>query len=234
MTVLILLVFVWLITRKLKYLFLIVTSLAVNIAVALIFYYLFGLEMQLYSLAGITVSLNLVIDSTIVMTDHILHRRNLKAFLSVLAATLTTMGALVIIFFLDERIRLNLQDFAAVVIINLAVSLMVALFFVPSMIEKIGLVRRITGKKRRLVLPGLTQTFKTRFGTDFQTFPRLFLLLLLCSHPFFCAVGAGLYACCYCWVSVCPFFCCPTNWKEGENGKLLTIRYSVRIPIRSR
>lgn len=137
LTVLILLVFVWLITRKLKYLFLIVTSLSVNIAVALIFYCLFGLEMQLYSLAGITVSLNLVIDSTIVMTDHILHRRNLKAFMSVLAATLTTMGALVIIFFLDEKIRLNLQDFAAVVIINLAVSLMVALFFVPAMMEKL-------------------------------------------------------------------------------------------------
>ncbi len=152
LTVLILLVFVWLITRKLKYLFLIVTSLAVNIAVALIFYYLFGLEMQLYSLAGITVSLNLVIDSTIVMTDHILHRRNLKAFMSVLAATLTTMGALVIIFFLDEKIRLNLQDFAAVVIINLAVSLMVALFFVPAMIEKMGLVKRITGKKRRFLV----------------------------------------------------------------------------------
>ncbi len=152
LTVLILLVFVWLITRKLKYLFLIVTSLAVNIAVALIFYYLFGLEMQLYSLAGITVSLNLVIDSTIVMTDHILHRRNLKAFMSVLAATLTTMGALVIIFFLDEKIRLNLQDFAAVVIINLAVSLMVALFFVPAMIEKMGLVKRIMGKKRRFLV----------------------------------------------------------------------------------
>lgn len=97
--------------------------------------------MQLYSLAGITVSLNLVIDNTIVMTDHILHRRNLKAFMSILAATLTTMGALVIIFFLDEKIRLNLQDFAAVVIINLAVSLFVALFFVPALIEKIGLKR---------------------------------------------------------------------------------------------
>ncbi len=168
LTVLILLVFVWLITRKLKYLFLIVTSLAVNIAVALIFYYLFGLEMQLYSLAGITVSLNLVIDSTIVMTDHILHRRNLKAFLSVLAATLTTMGALVIIFFLDEKIRLNLQDFAAVVIINLAVSLMVALFFVPSMIEKIGLVRRITGKKRRLVLPLWTRRWAAACGFSYR------------------------------------------------------------------
>ena len=112
--------------------FLIVTSLAVNVAIAVIFYYAFGLEMQLYSLAGITVSLNLVIDNTIVMSDHYLRRGNRKAFMSVLAATLTTMGALVIIFFLDEKIRLNLQDFAAVVIINLGVSLLVALFlFLP-------------------------------------------------------------------------------------------------------
>ena len=147
LTVLILLVFVWIITLNLKYLLLIVTSLAINISVAVIFYYLFGLEMQLYSLAGITVSLNLVIDSTIVMTDHILHRRNLKAFMSVLAATLTTMGALVIIFFLDEKIRLNLQDFAAVVIINLAVSLFVALFFVPAMIDRIKLVKRQSVKR---------------------------------------------------------------------------------------
>ncbi len=147
LTVLILLVFVALITRNLRYIFLIVTSLSVNLAVAVIFYYAFGLEMQLYSLAGITISLNLVIDNTIVMTDHIVHRRNLKAFVSVLAATLTTIGALVIIFFLDEKIRLNLQDFAAVVIINLAVSLFVALFFVPAMIQKIGLVRSMTDDK---------------------------------------------------------------------------------------
>lgn len=99
LTVLILLVFVALITWNLRYLFLIVTSLSVNLAVAAIFYYAFGLEMQLYSLAGITISLNLVIDNTIVMTDHIRHRHNLKAFLSVLTATLTTVGALVIIFF---------------------------------------------------------------------------------------------------------------------------------------
>lgn len=143
LTVLILLIFVWLITLNIRYLFLIVVSLCVNMAVAVIFYYLFGLEMQLYSLAGITVSLNLIIDNTIVMTDHFLRRRNLKAFMSILAATLTTMGALVIIFFLDEKIRLNLQDFAAVVMINLAVSLLVALFFVPSLIGKIGLKKRV-------------------------------------------------------------------------------------------
>ena len=161
LTVLILLLFVAAITRNLRYLFLIVTSLAVNIAVALILYYLLGLEIQLYSLAGITISLNLVIDNIIVMTDHILRRRNLKAFMSVLAATLTTMGALVIIFFLDERIRLNLQDFAAVVIINLGVSLLVALFFVPPMIGKTGL-RRGRPARPRLWMKRLTVRF-TRF-----------------------------------------------------------------------
>ena len=44
-----------------------------------------------------------------------------------------------IIFFLDEKIRLNLQDFAAVVIINLAVSLFIALFLVPALIDKMNL-----------------------------------------------------------------------------------------------
>lgn len=139
LTVLILLLFVALITWNLRYLLLIVTSLSVNLAIAFIFYYLFGLEMQLYSLAGITISLNLVIDNTIVMTDHIRRKQNMEAFMAVLAATLTTVGALVIIFFLDEKLRADLQDFAAVVIISLLVSLFVALFFVPAMIQKIGI-----------------------------------------------------------------------------------------------
>ena len=168
-TVLILLLFVALITRNMRYLFLIVTGLTVNIAVAAIFYYAFGLEIQLYSLAGITISLNLVIDNIIVMTDHILRRRNLKAFMSVLAATLTTIGALVIIFFLDEKIRLNLQDFAAVVIINLGISLLVALFFVPPMIEKTGLAG---GKPRHV------RMWVKRGAVYFTRFYRGMIILL--------------------------------------------------------
>ena len=148
LTVLILLLFVIIITRSVKYLLLIVTSLAVNLFIAVIIYYLLGLEMQLYSLAGITISLSLVIDNTIIMTEHIRNSHNRKAILSILTATLTTMGALVIIFFLDESIRLNLQDFAAVVIVNLAVSLAVALFLVPALVDKLHLEWKTTGKRK--------------------------------------------------------------------------------------
>ena len=148
LTVLILLLFVLLITRNIKYMFLIVVSLTFNLAIAVILYYLLDLEMQLYSLAGITISLSLIIDNTIVMVDHIKNRQNKEAFLPILTATVTTMGALSIIFFLDEKIRLNLQDFAAVVIVNMMVSLLIALFFVPAMIDKMKMF-----EKKQLATP---------------------------------------------------------------------------------
>lgn len=160
LTVLILLLFVLLITRNVRYLFLIVVSLSINLCIAVIFYYLFELEIQLYSLAGITISLSLIIDNTIVMTDHIRNRQNMGAALSIVTATVTTIGALAIIFFLDEKIRINLQDFAAIVIINLAVSLLIALFFVPSLIERLGL-----NKKKQKV----SEVRKRRFITHPKT-----------------------------------------------------------------
>lgn len=148
LTILILLLFVLLITRNVRYLFLITITLAVNLFIAVIFYYLLQLEIQLYSLAGITISLSLIIDNVIIMSDHLMHKKDRRAFIPILAATMTTVGALSIIFFLDEKIRLNLQDFAAVVMINLTVSLLVALFFVPAMVEKIQLTKRKSRKAR--------------------------------------------------------------------------------------
>ena len=102
-----------LITRNGRYLFLIAASLFVDLAIAVIFYYPFKLEIQLYSLAGITISLSLIIDNAIIMTDHIMHKGNRNAIMPILTATVTTIGALSMIFLLDERLRLNLQDFAA-------------------------------------------------------------------------------------------------------------------------
>lgn len=168
LTILILLLFVLCITREIKYLLLIIISLSINLSIAIILYYLLGLEMQLYSLAGVTISLSLVIDNTIVMTEHIRNRHNRKAFLSILTATLTTMGALVIIFFLEEKIRLNLQDFAAVVIINLAVSLLIALFLVPALIEKMHLEWKKENPSKRHHISHIFKRIPVYFNRYYQ------------------------------------------------------------------
>lgn len=180
LTLFILLIFVLIIYRSWKYLLLISVSLFVNIAVAVIFYYFLQLEIQLYSLAGITISLTLILDNTIVMSDQIIRQKNMKAFLAILTATLTTIASLVIIFFLDEKIRLNLQDFALVLIINLAISLLIALFLVPALIDKLNIKRKKKQRKKKnrtLLRSGSLLKRKKRIGVRFVLFfNRLYAL----------------------------------------------------------
>jgi multidrug efflux pump subunit AcrB len=138
LSVILLLVFALLVSRDLKYMLILFISMVATIFIAFIFYWLFRLEIHLYSMAGIAVSFGMIISNIIVMTDHIKYHHNRKVGISLMAATLTTVGALVVIFFLDESSRVTLSDFAAVVIINLMVSLVVALFFIPSLAQSIS------------------------------------------------------------------------------------------------
>lgn len=176
----ILMAFVIVISRKFQYLLLITISLVANLLIAVIFYYFFNLELHLYSLAGITVSFGIIIDNSIVMIDHYRHQRSKTVFLAILAATLTTIGSLCVIFFLKESQRVNLMDFALVIIINLSVSLGIALFFIPSLMEKIKLgVRhgRVFFRRKRRVI-----RFTARYGSliRFQKrFKWIFILLFV-------------------------------------------------------
>ncbi len=151
-TVAILLLFVFITTFSWRQLIVVVCSLVCNLAVAFAVYYLLGVELQLYSLAAITVSLNLMIDNTIIMTDHWRRCRNLEAILPIVAATLTTIGALSIVFFLDERLRLNLYDFAVVMIVNLTLSVFTALWLVPAILsmQKDTSIKSLSAKRLRL------------------------------------------------------------------------------------
>lgn len=155
LTVLILLVFVFLTSRDWRYLWIVTLCLAANILIAFVFYYLLKVEIHMYALAGITVSFGIIIDNVIVMTDHYRHHHDRKVFLAVLAATLTTMGALVVIFNMDNPVMRNMWDFTTVIIVNLLVSLVVALFFVPALMEKIPLkvqpAKKQWKRKRRIV-----------------------------------------------------------------------------------
>jgi len=131
----ILLLFVLLAYRSWRYLLLIVAGLVATLGLAAIGYYALGVELHLYALAGVTVSFGLIIDNTIVMAHHLRRRGDRQVFPALLAATLTTISALVIIFFLPEQWQLNLLDFGKVIMINLAASLAVAWWLIPAILE---------------------------------------------------------------------------------------------------
>ena len=149
LSVVILLLCVWLTRRNGRYLFIIASTLAADVLISVIVYYLIGLRLHIFSMAGITVSLSLIIDASIVMADHYSYHRNRKAFLAILAAMLTTIGALGTVFALPDGWQNDLYDFARIIIVNLSVSLLVAVLFVPALTERLRYDSRGTLPLRR-------------------------------------------------------------------------------------
>ena len=89
LSILILVAFIFLINRDVKYLSVLFLGIVVNLSIAAIILYFLEIDLHLYSLAGLTISLGLVVDNAIVMMDHIHKYRNRKVFLALLAASLT-------------------------------------------------------------------------------------------------------------------------------------------------
>ena len=146
---------VWLTSRSLKYLFIIVASLVMNLLIACMFYYLFEVEIHLYSLAGITISFGIIIDNSLVMIEHLRVNKNKKVFLAMVGATLTTMAALCVIFFLKAEQQRNLIDLAWILLINLGISLGVAYYLIPALMDKINLYwqkKKLTRKRARRIV----------------------------------------------------------------------------------
>ncbi|KYG84801.1 multidrug transporter [Roseivirga seohaensis] len=135
LSIIILLVFIFLINRNPRYLVTLFMGIAVNLCITAIIIYILDVELHMYSIAGLTISFGLIVDNAIVMMDHMYRKKNRGIFVALLAASLTTIMALLMVLLLPEEDRRNLSDFSIVVAINLAVSLLIALFFTPALYQ---------------------------------------------------------------------------------------------------
>lgn len=135
LSIIILLLFIFLINRNPRYLVTLFMGITVNLCITAIIIYILDVELHMYSIAGLTISFGLIVDNAIVMMDHMYRKKNRGIFVALLAASLTTIMALLMVLLLPEEDRRNLSDFSIVVAINLAVSLLIALFFTPALYQ---------------------------------------------------------------------------------------------------
>ncbi len=178
-SLLVLLILVLLINRSFKYLAVLFIAIIVNLLIAIIFYYLFKIELQLYSFAGITISFGVIIDNSIIMIDHYNKRKNRKVFLAILAATLTTIGALLIIFLLSTEQKENLLDFALVIMINIGVSLFVSLYFIPALLKKIILKPKKINFYRKRKISNYTKRYHNFISIIKRPFLKWIFIIIL-------------------------------------------------------
>lgn len=152
LSLLILLLFVYFSRRSIRYFAIVTTSLTANILMAVICYCVFDIRLHPFSMAGITVSFGLIIDSTIVMVDHYSYHKNYQAFHGILGAMLTTIGSLIIIFWLPEALKKDLYDFSWMIIINLGIAILVSAFFAPALVSRLNYQCRQHGRVRNYKL----------------------------------------------------------------------------------
>ncbi|MBQ7195716.1 MAG: efflux RND transporter permease subunit [Bacteroidales bacterium] len=133
--ILILLVFVALSYRSWKIMLSVTLTIMANLLVAVCSYAVLDIGMHIYTLAGITVSIGIIIDTSIMMMDHYSRHADRSVFPSLVCAVLTTVAAVSVVFLLPDKEKANLTDFCAVIAVNLTVSLLVAYFFVPALSE---------------------------------------------------------------------------------------------------
>lgn len=198
LSLLILLVFIWLVRWDWRYLFIMVLTLAANLALAVIAYYVFDIRLHIYSLAGITVSLGMVIDAAVVMVDHYSYYHNRKAFMAIMAALLTTIGSLIVVLWLPDFLQKDLYDFAWIIIINLSVALIVSWLFAPALIDQLKYHSRQEGKVRHLRFAGRWNRFYLKYISFTQKRKWIYYILIV--------LAFGI-----------PFHALPTKWGESDN-----------------
>ncbi|MEL6533835.1 MAG: efflux RND transporter permease subunit [Bacteroidota bacterium] len=156
-TTALLLLFLLLVTRQVKQLLIIFVCLLTTLLLVSLLFWLFQITLHLYSLAGIALALGFTIDNSLIMLGHWKRHQNTWVFRSILGATLTTIVAALAIFFLEESQRENLEDFSLSVTVCLGASLLVAYFFTPALVLRLGVAvshtrRRFTRWSRIKIL----------------------------------------------------------------------------------
>jgi len=198
LSLLILLAFVWLVRWDWRYLFIMMLTLAANLALAVIAYYVFDIRLHIYSLAGITVSLGMVIDAAVVMVDHYSYYHNRKVFMAILAALLTTIGSLIVVLWLPDFLQKDLYDFAWIIIINLSVALIVSWLFVPALIDQLQYHSRQQGGVRHMRLALRWNRFYLKYIRFTQKRKWIYYILIV--------LAFGI-----------PFHALPTKWGENDD-----------------
>ncbi|MEY4107250.1 MAG: hypothetical protein RL181_1592, partial [Bacteroidota bacterium] len=137
-SVAVLLAFLLLAYREGRSLIILISGLLVNIGWALLGIRILGVEVHLYSLAGMSIAFGMAIDHALVMLDYLKRGQAAQAGAALIGTMLTTLAALGTVFLLPEEERQTLEDFARVAGITLFSSTAVALAYIPAAYTVLG------------------------------------------------------------------------------------------------
>ncbi|MFT4804288.1 MAG: multidrug efflux pump subunit AcrB [Psychroserpens sp.] len=197
LSVVILVLFILLFQRSWRLLVALFSSILVSLGITFLVCWILGITLHLYTIAGITISLGLIIDNAIVMLEHFRTFKNRKIFSGVLAASFTTIASLALVFYLPEESKKDLVDFAFIVIISLASSIITAYWYTPAIYSLVRQTDHVHMQRSKLI-------FRSKVYHHYHRFIML-LVRFRKSLVISCFLLFGL-----------PVFLLPSKWEGQE------------------
>ncbi|WP_044206829.1 efflux RND transporter permease subunit [Flammeovirga sp. OC4] len=176
LAIVILFLFSWLVYQKVKVIIILMTSLIVNSAVLLLLVNIFQIDINIYTIVGISISIGFIIDNFIISINS-LEQKNEKVNFVLFITSLTTIITLLFVLLLPEEERKGIEDFSIIISLNLLISLIVSCFFIPyfSQLLKIKKVKTPLKSKRQSVV----LKYYFQHGIDFLYKKKVYLFLIL-------------------------------------------------------
>ncbi|MHB2149864.1 efflux RND transporter permease subunit [Calditrichota bacterium LG25] len=149
-----------LVLRRLRYTFIIITSILLSIASIFILTKFIGYSLNLVTLAGLALGLGFIIDNSILVFDAVesstekkeIIVNTIKIIFPVFASTLTTLVALLPFIFLHGIIRTYYIPFAFIVTVALLSSVFFSFIFIPAAFRHLN--------QNKTILPGQSSFFQ--------------------------------------------------------------------------
>lgn len=188
LSVLVIMVFIFLSSFSWRYLLVLSSSIIVTLALTMIVSWLVNLSFHLYTIAGLTIAIGILVDNIIVLVDHLEKKGNISIIPAQLAAAITTIIALLVIWFLPREYRGDLDDFGLIIGITLITSILVAATFSPAISSLLNFTgsyqRRWSRTKSGNINSSIFLQRYFKFGVRYKKM-ALTLFILLFGTPVF-------------------------------------------------
>ncbi|MCF8357000.1 MAG: efflux RND transporter permease subunit [Melioribacteraceae bacterium] len=158
----VILVLLLLIFRKIKYAFIILTSMIFSLLFAFSLFYLFEISLNILTISAFVLGFGFMVDNSIVVIDFLdktkyesgirrLTIRLKQIFFPVFASTLTTVAVFLPLLFLTGELRIYFEQFALGIVFTLFASLLVSFTVIPMLYIKM----QSYGQRQSIYKPGI-------------------------------------------------------------------------------
>ncbi len=166
-------------------------SLLVNLSISLGLIFLFEIKLQLYSISAICISVGLVWENILLISEYVREGVKKKGIFILTGSTLIRIASVSIVFLLEDVQKEDLSEFSSVILINQVVSLFVSYFVFPAIIEKIVKIRQDVNQNSNSItfrMNGLYTTYSIYIKFLNRKLVRAFIVasyILLFGIPFY-------------------------------------------------